>query len=129
MNYLFSLLKQFSECISRIRYEQDQEHIVRKDISCLIFPYGEEQQTAEAAAEQLVRNISEARKLPVESFYPHKLEIYENSALRCGELMRQKLFLASFSVAEGASLGVENVKADTKRKMKELNTYFERYKL
>lgn len=86
-----------------------------------------EQQNAEAAAKQLVRNIRDARKLPVESFYPHKLEIYENSALRCGELLRQKLFLASFSVAEGASLGVENVKADTKRKMKELSTYFERY--
>ncbi|MBR1897884.1 MAG: hypothetical protein IJ825_03280 [Oscillospiraceae bacterium] len=82
---------------------------------------------AEQAAGELENVLKRAQKLPVESFYPHKLGIYRAAARRCEEMMRERMYAAAVCVAQGASLGTENVICDTNRKVREMEVIFERY--
>lgn len=88
-----------------------------------------ERNSAETALSRLTALCSRTAALPVEHFYPNKLDIYRRAAARCRDLMRQSMYTAALNAAESGRLGVERLQCDTERKMQEFHLLIQQYRM
>ncbi len=84
---------------------------------------------ARSAIERLERGLADTQAtLPVECFFPHKIDIYSEELVRSRELFSRELYSISESAANSAYLGLERLRNDTERELHRLMSLVNRYR-
>lgn len=84
---------------------------------------------ANKAVQKLQQSIQNACLFPVDIFYPHAIQRYIDAGEEAEKLLRSKLYTLAVPKAECATDSVKRLEDSTKKKMEELDTLFEIYRI